>query len=394
MKLKARPTDFKVYEQLRDGVLEATGDHRVYKVVKRKRTSQEAAEVLADLAGVGVADVSMAGLKDRQGVTLQYMSIPRGRAVTYRRPELGIEPAGFASRELTSSDSEGNRFELVVRDLGPVEIKRLRAALPTVREHGLPNYFDQQRFGNLRHKQGWIALELMRGEHEGALKRLLTAVSDFDTAQARRFKSALYRHWGDWRTCRDVAGRFGKHHSVFEHLRRAPTDFAGAFRFIAARTRLIHLYAYQSHVWNRALVAWVEEAVPEHARFGVSGVEGRLVFPKGPVREGEGWGGQLPLPGGGLEGVDDPVQRRLFEAVLARDRIEPAAFRIDGVPGFALKGEPRALVLRPIDLRARPAEPDPLSSGRKLVKLRFALPRGGYATLVVRRLVGSTPDRT
>ena len=61
---------------------------------------------------------------------------------------------------------------------------------------------------------------------------------------------------------------------------------------------------------------------------------------------------------------------------------------IDGVPGFALKAEPRAAVVFPRDLRLRPAETDPLHRGRKLVRLAFSLPRGSYATLVVRRLIG------
>jgi len=390
LKLKVRPVDFKVFEQLREGVLEPRGEHRVYRVTKRKRSSLEAAEVLAELAGVSPGQVSMAGLKDRQAVTHQFMSIPRGRSVRLQRPEIGIEPAGFARHEISSADSQGNLFEIVVRDLGPVEIERLRAAVPVVREHGLPNYFDEQRFGNLRHKQGWIALELMRGQHELALRRLLTAVSDFDPPREQRFKSALYRHWGDWRACRDVAGRFGRHHSVFEHLRRESADFGGAFRFVASRTRLIHLYAYQSHVWNRAVVQWIEESVPAPARFGVSGVEGRLVFVKGALRPRPDWNGAFQLPGSGLDDVADEVQRRILAEVLARDRLEPHSFRIDGVPGFALKGEPRPVAVRPAELRVRPAEPDPLNPGRKLVKLRFALPRGSYATLVVRRLIGQT----
>ena len=38
-------------------------------------------------------------------------------------------------------------------------------------------------------------------------------------------------------------------------------------------------------------------------------------------------------------------------------------------------------------LRVRPSEPDPLNRGLRLVKLRFELPRGAYATLVVKRLL-------
>lgn len=388
MKLKLRPTDFKVREILRDDVLAAKGEFRVYAVTKRKLTSLEAAEILADHAGVAAGEVAMAGLKDRQGVTTQHMTIRRGREVRFGRPEIGIESIGFAPRDLTSEDSAGNAFEIIVRDLDERETNRVRTALPSVREHGLPNYFDDQRFGNLRHGQGWIALELMRGRTEVALKRLLCNVSDHDNDRMKGFKSALFRHWGDWGTCRDVAGRFGAHHSVFEHLRKNEGDFAGAFRFIASRIRLIHLYAWQSHVWNRAVARGLENAVDENERFAIHTREGKHLFPKGEVPVDPEWEGTFPLPGPALEGVRFERQRELIEEVLTGHDLAPDAFRIDGVPGFALKPEERPIVVRPENLRVRPAEPDPTSRGRKLVKLSFALPRGAYASLVVRRLVG------
>lgn len=388
MKLKQRTGDFHVEEELRDGYVVERGPHRVYRVTKRKHTSLEAARVLGELAGVPAGSVALAGLKDRQGVTLQYMSIPKGKAVRHRDAELTIEPAGFAARELTSGDSIGNAFRIVARDLSAVEVQRLYAGRDAVREHGLPNYFDEQRFGNLRHDQGWIARDLALGRTEQALRRLLTAVSPHDRAEARAFKSAIYRHWGDWRTCRDVAGRFGRHHSIFEHLRRSPDDFAGAFRHVASRERLIHLYAWQSHVWNRAVALHVERSVPAGGRFTLRAREGKLPFPKGELPAPPEWDGALPLPGARLEGVEHPGQRILFADVLAAEDLAPEDFAIEGVPGFALKPEPRALVVRPSDLRVRPAEPDPLNPGRQMARMSFRLPRGSYATLVVRRLIG------
>ena len=393
MKLKQRPGDFRVEEILRDDVLRPAGEHRVYRVTKRKHTSLEAARVLGDLAGVAPGQVAMAGLKDRQGVTRQYMSIPRGKPVQLHDPHLTIEPIGFALGELQSADSIGNLFKIVVRDLDEREEARMRAALPGVREHGLPNYFDEQRFGNLRHNQGWIALDLVHGRIEVALKRLLTAVSDHDDAGSKAFKSALYRHWGDWRACRDVAGKFGAHHSLFEHLRRDEHDFAGAFRHLASRLRLIHLYAFQSHLWNRALALHLERATAPGERFTVAGREGKLVFPEGALPLPAAWEGLLPLPGDHLAGVELADQRALFAEVLGTLGLAEGTFAIEGVPGFQLKPEPRAALVRPAHLRLRPAEPDPENPGRRSARLSFQLPRGAYATLVVRRLVGPAPAR-
>ncbi len=389
MRIKIKPQDFRVEELLREDCLEARGEHRVYGVTKRKVTSLDAARVLARLAGASSpGEVAMAGLKDRQGVTRQYMSVRRGKTVDHSDQNLSIETVGFARAPLSSRDSLGNAFELVARDLDDRELRRLRAALPSVREHGLPNYFDDQRFGNLRHNQGWLALELVRGRADRALKRLLTAVSDHDDKRTRSFKSALYRHWGKWRECREIAGRFGTHHSVFAHLKRHPEDCAGAFRHVATRIRLIHLFAWQSHLWNRALALHLGRVTPREQSFTYRIREGKLVFPKGRVDLPAPWEGALPLPGARLEGVELPDQRTLFEEVLDQHDLTPAGLAIEGVEGFALKAEPRVATVVPGELRARPAEPDRVHPGRKLVKLSFRLPRGAYATLLLSRLFG------
>ena len=100
--------------------------------------------------------------------------------------ELKIETAGFAKEALDSSHSEGNRFQIIVRDLSPLELDRLRESIDPVREFGLPNYFDEQRFGNLRHGQGWIALDLLHGDTEGALKRLIASASTHDNRENKK----------------------------------------------------------------------------------------------------------------------------------------------------------------------------------------------------------------
>jgi tRNA pseudouridine13 synthase len=385
MRLKQRVGDFRVRELLRRDYLASDGEHRVYRVTKRKLTSDEAARALADEAGVDPGEVKMAGLKDRQGLTTQYMSLPRGREVHLATNELKVEPAGFAATPLMSSDSLGNAFELTVRGLSRGEIHRLRLNLPRVREHGTLNYFDDQRFGNLTHGQGWIYKGLCLGETEAALKRLLAAPSPRDDERHRGFKRGLERHWGDWRECRDVAGRFGAHHSIFEHLAKAPTDFAGAFQHVATRLKLIHLFAWQSHLWNRALVEWLRALLPVEERVLVESEDGPLIHFAGAPPGELAARSTFPLPGERLEGVTDERARTLYSAVLAAEELASERMAV-AVPGFHMQAEERELIVRPAHLRVRPPEPDGDNRGFQAVRVRFELPRGSYATLVVKRL--------
>ncbi len=385
MRIKEKVGDFRVRELLDDKYLRDRGPFRVYRVTKKKLTSIEAAAVLADMAGVGKAEVGLAGLKDRQGVTTQFMSAPRGRAVRLQTPELKIEAVGFASEPLSPAHSLGNAFEVRLRELSPSSLERIEAELQVVREHGIPNYFGEQRFGNLRHGQGWIARDLVVGEHERALKSLLCAKSESDNDRNRRFKAALTANWGDWRTCREVAGKFGQHHSVFEHLARNPDDYAGAFRYIASRLRLIHLYAWQSHIWNRAVARYIESITPPAERLVVPTAEGRLYFARAAMPSDPSMNNRFRLPGPKLTDVAHPRQRELLVEALQREGVGANDFHIEGVSGFQLKGEDRALVIHPHQLSLS-------RSGRDSLALHFELPRGAYATLVVARLVAEESE--
>lgn len=389
MKLKSKPGDFRVEELLVDGWVKPRGRFRVYRVTKRKLTSLEAAARLADAAGVGAGEVGIAGLKDRQGVTTQYMSVAKGRPVRFDVPGLSIEPVGFSDEPLTSAASAGNAFEIVLRGLAEGDAERLAREAEDVREHGLVDYFGAQRFGNLRGGQGWIARELALGRHEDALHALLCSRSEADDERTARFKGALTRAWGDWRGCRDVAGRYGAHHSVFEHLARTG-DFAGAFEFVSSRVRLIHLYAWQSHVWNRAVALYVREATPAQRRVVVESPEGELVFARGGLDVDPAFRGRFRLPGARLEDVSHPRQRELFVRVLAAEGLRPEDFAIEGVPGFQLKGEDRRLVIRPRRLRVGDLVSDRRGGSLRL-EISFELPRGAYATLLVERLAAVLP---
>ena len=385
MRLKQRPGDFHVRELLNENFLQSKGDYAVYRITKKKMTTPEAVKALAIAAGLETGDIKFAGLKDRQAVTTQYMSVPRKHSeVKLNEGDLRIEHAGYSNVELSSEHSSGNGFEITVRALWREDVRILRSNLEGVREHGLINYFDDQRFGNLRHDQGWVARELMLGNTEEALKRMLFWPSPFDSARYERYKGDIGRNWGNWAKCAGISRGFGEHFSIFDHLEQNPDDFAGAFYYAPSRIRLIHLYAYQSHIWNRAAALLIRDACAKEDRTILASDEGALPTFEGAPPADLVLRAGLRLPGSHLADCGD--DKAIFEKVLAAEGLTAEQFHIEGISGFALKGEDRPLVSMPGHLRVRPAEEDRLNHGCSMVKLRFDLPRGSYATLVVKRI--------
>lgn len=148
--LRRSPEDFVVVEKpvcLPDG----TGEHVWLLVRKRLRNTQEVAKVIARWAGVKIRDVSYAGLKDRVAVTEQWFSV---QLPGKKAPELGDEwPDGVEilelhrhSRKLRRGALQGNDFRIVLRDCSG-DFPGIERRLDLLAQHGVPNYFGEQRFG-------------------------------------------------------------------------------------------------------------------------------------------------------------------------------------------------------------------------------------------------------
>jgi len=144
--VKASPEDFRVdeipaYEPV------GTGAHLWLRVEKRGRTTRDVVRDLCRALGVPDRDAGVAGLKDRQAVTTQWLSFP-----VARDPDpAGLAGEGYrvlqASRhgnKLRTGHSRGNRFSIVVRG---GDLARARAVADALSTRGLPNFFGAQRFG-------------------------------------------------------------------------------------------------------------------------------------------------------------------------------------------------------------------------------------------------------
>lgn len=161
--LRSSPEDFAV-EELLGFEPDGTGEHAWLWIEKRNLNTVDAARRIARFAGVREGDVSYAGLKDRQAVTRQWLSIHLpGRGVdwsAWEDADLQLLRCERHSRKLRRGTHRGNRFRLVLRDVvGHSDALRERAAL--IASEGVPNYYGPQRFGrqgaNIEAARQWLA---------------------------------------------------------------------------------------------------------------------------------------------------------------------------------------------------------------------------------------------
>ncbi|MGA8890558.1 MAG: tRNA pseudouridine(13) synthase TruD [Anaeromyxobacteraceae bacterium] len=384
MKLKQLPEDFSVSESWRFDP-DPRGEWYVYLMDKQKLSTFEAVERLRAAAGIPSADVSYCGLKDKQGRTTQLVAV-RGTRVEMQEPDLRLKPLGRTATALSAANTTSNRFAVTVRDLSEEDVARLPASVAEVRRIGVVDYFDSQRFGSLKHGQGFLVKELMRGDHEGALRNFLARPSELDRTDDARVKQFWKENWGHWERKNPYPGA-DRYDLVVRWLRKHPGDFLGAFLRTEPRWRGLQVFAYQSWLWNEGVKAYLRDVVGVERLVSIRYQAGTLLFPREIDRDlaRELRDRTFPLLAPQTT-FEDPRVERAALSVLAREKQVLADLRVKDAPQIHFDPEERPLLVLPGKLVVGEARKDELNRGRLRVNLAFTLPPGAYATLVVKRL--------
>ncbi len=324
--LRTSPEDFEVDEVLGFDAAGA-GPHALLRVRKRGANTEWVARELARLANCKPFEVGFAGLKDRNAVTTQHFTVPRGKRAAEEFAGLageGFEVLSAAphQRKLPRGALEGNRFAIAVRGLA-CDAGALRDRLERLRAGGAPNYFGPQRFGR------------EAGNLEGVVRRAAALAAG--AASGARGRGS-----------------------------------ADGFVLSAARSVIFNAVLAERvtrNTWNRLQPGDVANLDGRGSVFAVDGLDATLagrcdaleVHPTGP-----------------LCGTDESIARaevRALEEAVAGAHPEALAV----IRAEHMRGERRALRLRVRDLEYDYSD--------AVLRLRFCLPAGSFATTVLREII-------
>ena len=148
------------------------GPHWYVRVRKRGVGARALVEAVADAAGVRDRDIGMAGMKDRDAVTTQWLSVPVDGSVAPERWPLpdGIDVVDVSrhTNKLRTGHLAGNRFRLTLEGVDEASLATMEPALESLRTRGFANAYGGQRFG--REGRGLVrALSVLgaRGKRSG-----------------------------------------------------------------------------------------------------------------------------------------------------------------------------------------------------------------------------------
>jgi len=148
---KLSPEDFAV-EEIPAYAPAGSGEHTFLWVEKRGLTTLEAARRLAAALSADPAGAGTAGLKDKQALARQWISLPRvdpARALALADTVDGLRvlDARRHPHKLRTGHLRGNRFTVTLRGCASDAAVRASAILDCLAARGLPNFYGAQRFG-------------------------------------------------------------------------------------------------------------------------------------------------------------------------------------------------------------------------------------------------------
>lgn len=149
-RMRSVPEDFFV-EELPAFEAHGEGEHLLLTVEKRGMNTAFAAKRIAAWARLPEHAIGYAGLKDRHAVTRQRFSVHLPKRIApeiapLESDDLRVLESVWHNRKLPRGALAGNRFVLTLRDVQG-ERAAIEARLQAIADHGIPNWFGEQRFG-------------------------------------------------------------------------------------------------------------------------------------------------------------------------------------------------------------------------------------------------------
>ncbi|MEM6260502.1 MAG: tRNA pseudouridine(13) synthase TruD [Planctomycetota bacterium] len=406
--LKQINDDFLVEEQpLYD--LAGEGEHVYLFIEKNGLTTTEAVHRIARGFHMHRRNIGYAGLKDKHALTRQHLSlwlpgVEEDRVlegiqrVNGKQPKVKILWHDRHTNKLKRGHHGGNRFVIRLREVEPTQVVRAKAVMDVLARHGVPNYVGDQRFG-YRQNSHITGKSLLLGDYEAVLEAMLAADAPSESEYVKQGRGFVRA--GEYEKALEVWPKTLRYDRQALDALRQGKSARDAVMAIDSSQRGFLVSAWQSAVFNEVLsqrvkagtfdrllpgdLAWKHDS---RATFEVDAstfeadnapggrVEQGLLSPSGPL-----WGVEMPRAAGEPGRIESEALANsdVTEAQLAGNGEDPKAVA-EG------RRRPLRILLKDPDLSGGVDEHGPY------IKASFELPRGAYATMVLREVMKTSAE--
>ena len=360
-RLRTTIEDFIVNELYEDTGDVLEGEYTHFTLQKKNWDTHRAIKLIGKHLGVSHKRFGFAGTKDKRAVTSQRVAVWNVDPEDLKRVDIkDITLSNFkqSDKRISLGESLGNGFEIVVRDIKNEE--SLEDISIQLKESGVPNYFGYQRFGVTRPNTHLVGREILNGNLKSAVLSYIGRPYKSereDVYEARKFVDETL----DFKKALEIfPKRLNYERSMLDALSKNPNDFAGALRRLPKKLRWMLVHAYQSFLFNMILSLSIEMEINVD-KIPLFGYESS--FSTGRLGEIE-------------------------KSVLEKTGISFDHFKIPTMPELSSRGFLREAFIK-IDPGFEIMEDELFDTKKVLIK--FSLPTGSYATVVMREFMKTNP---
>lgn len=378
--IKRQADDF-IVEEKSTPKLSDQGEYRAYLLQKRHWNTLDLLGRLSRDLGLPLPLFSYGGKKDKHGLTRQLVAIRDQRDWSRRGENFSLQALGFMERPMGPDLIRGNQFQVCLRSLARLE--PILTNLPDVTASGFANFFDEQRFRSWDPQLGFFAEKIALRHFNGALKVYLTSRFPGLSKTEKERRAKLESHWHDWKLCQHLASG-PLENRIFARLIRNQRAFSSALELIPLPELSMLYSSFQSHLWNELLRELIRNKVSSYQP--TPGREGPYLFWTG-ASTGHDYLQKLEIPTAAASMTfPDDLVASLFAEILAKRGLKPSSFRTKVLSKAYFKSIPRPATVFPENLEIVSQGIDVLHPGRRQLTLSFFLPRGVYATMLIKRI--------
>jgi len=380
--IKETPEDFLV-EEIPSYLPCGSGEHCYLTIEKRGITTLEAINRIAKAVKVPERDIGYAGMKDSVGVTRQTISVQwlsPSMALDLELDGVKVVAAARHSNKLKLGHLRGNRFRIVIRGVSGDAALTVPMILDVLSKRGVPNYFGYQRYG-AQGNSHLIGAAMLRQNWRECVDRLMgepysvrdqewsAAISAYQCGELHEALQMFPRH------CRSER-------DLLQRLISRPGEYEKAFSAVHPRMKKLYLSAAQSFLFDQAVarrISSLDEIMTgdlayKHSNGACFLVEDVLAEQgRAAAFEISATGPMFGCKMKRAEGVSGVLEQNIME----QSGLNLHLFDLPG--GMRLEG-----VRRPLRV---PAGDISWSTSEDAVTVEFSLPKGSYATSLVRELV-------
>lgn len=351
--------------------------------------------------GISRKRISFAGTKDKRGVTTQIIGIkaPVESIQKMRINDVDVLDTYTSNKSIGIGDLIGNRFEITLRyarfqgDELRKNFRNTTEQITTV--NGFPNFFGIQRFGAVRPITHVVGKHIV---HEDFEKAVFTYIANpveseqKESFDARRFLEETH----DFAEALKIYPKqLSFERAIMHCLVKYPDDYVNALRTLPKNLLMMFVHAYQSYLFNRILSERIKRKLPLN-----KSLTGDIILPvdknnlpdpgnlikvektnrekiNKKIREGKAFVSGLVF--GAKTEFADGEQGEIERKIINEEKIKKEDFIIPEMPEVSSKGVRRNLLvpLKKLDYDIK----------GDTVTLNFELPKGSYATCLLREFM-------